>query len=834
METLLESHDEEQLRGGETPEEKLQVSDHQDLLLSLEQTDALYPESYRLNSSDEVRLLAVADNFQRQFSHLFPDRKPLLLCPINECGVKKFVSTTLQPTLTIHPGLFTWEGCASFVANFLSLDPLEPPVDLPRYLSSSTSVLQRQTATCFEFGTLLCSLLLGTNYDAYCVSGYAVRDMCLLDQRLQECPLLDTQLNVTDEVVMSLQQQQENKYTVRPLRELESHFVIQQEKKKREAEAVLLQRQTLQEDTQQPPADPLQGLRVHCWVLVLSGSRSVQENFFIDPLTGKSYSTASESFLGIESMWNNLNYYVNMQDCSNGCADMVYDLDDIKLWEPVLYGATSKKQLILNVLKKKESHMMSRINHDDEEQEQPRALEMPRSWVSYITISKKDLETRWPGGQRTTRYRKAKLEEFSPYLRSDGLLTRLTTYRDQDYSEEFVVKEWYKHRNDHLEEREVHKVDNFTTERFMCERRFHLLFLRYTHLSADAERHMEFNSVRVDGLVRRVETPGEMTEIFKGRDDFLHYRHVIFDRHVQFTEADVSFKADERLLLKVVERFHRNRKKPASQDVAERVFLLTLRRIEVTYHLEDQRFIPSKRSFIKPRESTEIQKEEEFTADMVSSFQVDPAEKPLNRLTLYEMLLDLMMDEKKVVLQIKESKKEVGDIVSCRQQEERDVQLHFSPWSTTGAVRARSQRREMEHLAVEEQRWLQEKEEDILAPLLIRLDSAETLSASSAKQLYHDCLAEFKQRLVEQANLIQERLEKETQELQKKQQWYQKNQLSMTPEQEEEYQAYCSEKTLQIHVAKKRLSMYTHTHTSTVLSHFLMHSYCSPCCYCRK
>lgn len=53
---------------------------------------------------------------------------------------------------------------------------------------------------------------------------------------------------------------------------------------------------------------------------MLSGSRSVQENFFIDPLTGNSYSTSDHNFLGIESVWNNLNYYVNMQDCSNGCA----------------------------------------------------------------------------------------------------------------------------------------------------------------------------------------------------------------------------------------------------------------------------------------------------------------------------------------------------------------------------------------------------------------------------------------------------------------------------------------------------------------------------------
>lgn len=73
---------------------------------------------------------------------------------------------------------------------------------------------------------------------------------------------------------------------------------------------------------------------------------------------------------------------------------------------------------------------------------------------------------------------------------------------------------------------------------------------------------------------------------------------------------------------KVVERFHRNGSKPASEDVAERVFLLAQRRVEVTYHLEDNRFIPSKRSFIKPRESTGKKKAEDFTPDMVSSFQV--------------------------------------------------------------------------------------------------------------------------------------------------------------------------------------------------------------------
>lgn len=73
---------------------------------------------------------------------------------------------------------------------------------------------------------------------------------------------------------------------------------------------------------------------------------------------------------------------------------------------------------------------------------------------------------------------------------------------------------------------------------------------------------------------------------------------------------------------KVVERFHRDRSKPADEDVAERVFWLAERRIEVTYHLADDRYIPSKRRFIKPRESTEIWKVEDFTADMASTYQV--------------------------------------------------------------------------------------------------------------------------------------------------------------------------------------------------------------------
>lgn len=51
---------------------------------------------------------------------------------------------------------------------------------------------------------------------------------------------------------------------------------------------------------------------------------------------------------------------------------------------------------------------------------------------------------------------------------------------------------------------------------------------------------MEFSRARVDNLVQRVESRGEMTELFEGRRDFLYYRKAVFDRHGQLSDADVE------------------------------------------------------------------------------------------------------------------------------------------------------------------------------------------------------------------------------------------------------------------------------------------------------
>ena len=74
----------------------------------------------------------------------------------------------------------------------------------------------------------------------------------------------------------------------------------------------------LEQEQELPPSDPLHGLRIHSWVLVLEGKREVPESFFIEPFTGIAHPLTSPNYLGIESLWNHQNYWVNMQDCSEG------------------------------------------------------------------------------------------------------------------------------------------------------------------------------------------------------------------------------------------------------------------------------------------------------------------------------------------------------------------------------------------------------------------------------------------------------------------------------------------------------------------------------------
>ena len=95
-------------------------------------------------------MLQYVANFQRQFEDLYPKRRPLLLCPRNECGMRKFICTSVRPTQLPFEGIYNYEKCAAFVADFIRYEPLELPAALPQHMPSCTSVLEWQAGDCFD------------------------------------------------------------------------------------------------------------------------------------------------------------------------------------------------------------------------------------------------------------------------------------------------------------------------------------------------------------------------------------------------------------------------------------------------------------------------------------------------------------------------------------------------------------------------------------------------------------------------------------------------------------------------------------------------------------
>lgn len=761
-----------------------------------------FSESYKSNTPKEIQVLSFCENFRRQFVHLFRDRKPLFLSPKNECEIEKFVCTTIHPTLLPYKEVYDYDGCAQFVADYLSFEPLDPPIDLPSTLVSPTSVLKRQKGNCFDFSVLLCSLLIGAGYDAYCVCGYATRETTLMDETRETCPLLSKR----DKVLKQEVKKEVKKYSVKPPKDLTSKFEAKI-KAKKEAEEKERERKHCEEEDariaelEKPKPDKLHGLRVHCWVLVLSGKREVPESFFIETLTGSCHPLTHSAYLGIESVWNHKNYWVNMQDCSHGVQDMVYDLGDASRWE-FMFSTTEKPLLLIPSVDEADPLDID----DDEIDENASDFDLPPSWVAPLEISLKEFQTRCPYGKKTKLYKKAKIEKFAEYLLKDGLVSSLSSYSDYELKDLVEKREMYKHRIDKLENKLHNMTTGRITEYFHPGRMDCLKEHTYKASSPgpESDRTMIFySSARIDGLVKREESHEEMTESFVNRDDYMYHRQVTFGKRIKkFGPQD----ANARPILKIVERFHRNKSKEANEDIAERVFLVSDERINLTFHLEDHRVTASTREFIRPPHPSEKGGTLTMTPDMTTTFQVDPLIKPHKNLQVYDMLVQLVEAEERSTNQIRASEEEIKEILQLRIKEEAASQLSVSVYDTERNEKAKLHREQLERKAAEEAMKKHELELDYLAPFLAQIGDPAHISKQEAYKLKEECLQDLKHRLIDKANLIQARFEKETQELQRKQSWYQQNQVSMKPEDEEEYLNFCSEAMFRIHILEQRLN----------------------------
>lgn len=126
--------------------------------------------------------------YNRQFKIIYDPLRELLLAPLNECGKRKFICTTLRPTKLPFVELYDWETCAKFIADYLEYEELPEPDKLPTRIPSPANVLEWQIGDSFDFAIVLCSLLIGVGYNAYVVYGTAPKKITCHDESLEEVP----------------------------------------------------------------------------------------------------------------------------------------------------------------------------------------------------------------------------------------------------------------------------------------------------------------------------------------------------------------------------------------------------------------------------------------------------------------------------------------------------------------------------------------------------------------------------------------------------------------------------------------------------------------------
>lgn len=280
--------------------------------------------SYKNNSTKEELCLEYIHSFNTQFEKAYKNRKPPYITAKNEYGITKCVCTTLRPTLIPIPELYDMYECASFLAGYILYEPLDPQTEHPSHLFSPTQTLNSHTGDSYDFSVLLCSFLIGSGYDAYVMCGYAPRFITLKDQSMTKCPIpIDfenvkkskstEEIRKSDATISSTYIPPDN--TVKS-----SKYLADVEEAKRLAALDTFKLWIPDDDLdekkmmdQEKEADiKSKTKRNHAWVYVAPGKKEVKEGVFIESSTGRIYTIPNSPYMGIESVWNASNFWVNL------------------------------------------------------------------------------------------------------------------------------------------------------------------------------------------------------------------------------------------------------------------------------------------------------------------------------------------------------------------------------------------------------------------------------------------------------------------------------------------------------------------------------------------
>jgi hypothetical protein len=731
------------------------------------------PYCFIENTPKEERVLEYVKNWERQLRLNYREQanRPLLLYPTNECGVEKFICTTMRQTQMPFLELYNWQTAAEFISNFLEYEELNPPDQFPEVIPAPSNVLAWQYGDCFDFAIALCSILLGAGYEAYCVHGRAPKEITTRDQTRTKCPLevLENEMPDTTE----LPEQKDDKEFEIPIKPpLISEFVkMTEEKSKKDLEQRKFVENTIDDDAPEILApDPWKGRRLHCWVLVVEGGRTVTESFFIEPTTGKAFPLTKSIYENIEFIWNHENFWVNLKP-SQRIEDINFDLFAGD-WEYVMLSQTEQK-------KKKKG---GKKDDDDAEEEAAddrrmnsdelgtdgyiRALEpvqdLPPSWCPKLKIDRETYSKKCPMGEKTMFYERCKVENYAEYSQFDGLVMCLTYYHD--YKRQ-VVKEirWiYSRRLDKLTIRRRFPLEYKTVEDYAPGCPYH--WKQIVEIDGKSKLIIYHPTRNNDGLIRREEIFDQKTrEYFQDRDDYMIFRSWKIEKKASsmrdLTLGDV-------VIVHMTQKYDRDPSKPAGGKIEKIVYDILKKKHIVYYHYEPgsiKRVVQEYprdvlSSLGKVSDGQEVEKVDEVRQQKLQMF--NEMEKAC--------FTGIKNQENSLKGEIEKYKEMIDEWAKLKKKN--DIASALSRGLIIKSIYDKAQENSKEaEKEKEEDKVAEVFSIDYLAPVLKKLSlENKQLSSAEAKQAENEVMDNLKERLLHRANIIKKSLDEAKNDLHKK------------------------------------------------------------------
>ncbi len=507
---------------------------------------------------------------------------------------------------------------------------------------------------------------------------------------------------------------------------------------------------------------------------------------------------------------------------------MSFDLDNVTLWESIFINPkavvekNSQEPGQDGPASNEDADMLQGDRADGQlekarEKEYPRNFDAPPTWVGPLSLDRPRYLMRYPPlGQRTTYYYASKVEQFARYANAQCMVMKLTLYLDEACTIVKEIHETFDGRKDKLYKRSRY----FLGRQYFVEH-YHpgsydevKQWKEYPGKSIEIDFHVEG---RLDRLVRREEIVGQsFTEYFCGRTDHMVSRTINItcnkpEELMGSRLALLGFGLTAELYITMMTlQYERDPRVTPGEDIFKRIFYVKEGKMVTMYHFAKDK--------VTGRVTTHIHTRLPGSAapsEMALS-QEEGLDDALEALQFATML------ERECHVSVKTSHQNMKNLHDYRTHFEYHVDcekhifdaaldsaLDCPSFGKVGAQRAadKAAKGAASGSSNTDTKAGVSVNLDYLSPFLRNVKDPNNITREEALEIRQNCMDGLKARLVERANIIQNRLNDENAKLGRRQEQFQRSQrdgdLST-----EDYEKYCTEAMFRIQILEQRLAQH--------------------------